>query len=108
MLAANSANPAITHPWVLLNDADEWKLLRELRIRMFYRSNLPRIVTGTVGGPPPPPSPTEFAPTSSTPALRIDEVPALEPWLADSISSLLDAAIALLIGARPSGGPVQP
>lgn len=108
MLTENAASGAVTQPWVELNDASEWKLLRDLRVRMFHRSNLPRIVTGTVGGSPPPVGPTRFASTSSTPALTIDELPALEPWLAASISSLLLAAIALLSGTKPSKTPKQP
>jgi hypothetical protein len=108
LLTRNVANRAVTQPWVELADACEWNLLRDLRIRMFHRSNLPRIVTGTMGGPPPPASPTQYASTSSTPALTVDEVPTLEPWLADSISSLLSAAIALLDGTRSSNSRDRP
>lgn len=99
MLLTQSGDHAVVQSWQALTAAPEWKLIRDLRIRMFHRSNLPSIVTGTVGGPPPAAAPTRFAQTSSTPALRIDHVAALEPWLAATLESLLDSAIALVTPA---------
>lgn len=110
MLDSKSKDSAVVQPWKALSAAPEWKLIRDLRIRMFHRSNLPAIVTGSIGGPPAAAGPTQFAQTSSTRAIRIDDVAALEqPWLADTVRSLLDSAIALVTSALPAAStdPVQ-
>ena len=39
-----------------------------------------------------------YAATSSTRAFRIDEIKALEPWLASTVTALIDSSIELLNG----------
>jgi len=69
----------------------EWKFWVDLRNRMTHRSNIPRIVRGTGGGPPPTAKALQFAATSSTPAFEADEdhLVNLFKWLAQSLSNLL-------------------
>ena len=50
--------------------AQEWALWIELRNRMTHRSNLPRRLFASVGGPPPQVKPLNYGPTSSTPCGR--------------------------------------
>lgn len=83
LLKHPSTDVEVRQPWVDLNASAEWRMIRNLRVRMFHRSNLPRIIAGTTG-PPPMPMSTQFASTSSTSAVGVDEVVALEPWLADT------------------------
>jgi hypothetical protein len=104
MLVKHTTDVEVTQPWIDVNNANEWQLLRELRIRMFHRTNLPRMIRGTSSAPPVP-LPMKFAPTSTTPALGIDQVAALEPWLANIVSALLGAALAIVQIPPPVTNP---
>ena len=74
-----------------LLDSSEWSLWVDLRNRMSHRSDLPRIINASVGGPPPVTKPLLFAATSSTPLVDADtsDFDALHLWLAATIRELL-------------------
>lgn len=96
MLSVEQVDGLIVEPWHHLLEADEWTLVTELRNRMIHRSNVPQIVTASTAPPSPQPDTVEYAATSSTRAFRIDEIKALEPWLASTVTALIDSAIELL------------
>ena len=78
--------------------AQEWALWIELRNRMTHRSNLPRRLFASVGGPPPQVKPLNYGPTSSTPEIDADlaDWDALHGWLAKALNELLVAGGAML------------
>ena len=80
-----------------LLSANEWNIWVDLRNRMTHRSNLPRIIVASVGAPPPPSKPINFAATSSTPAVQADpaDFDALHQWLASMLASLLTSGTTL-------------
>ena len=94
MLLASKVDSVISEPWQVLNDADEWSFLTQLRNRMIHRSNVPQTVTS--GAPPPDLEGEEYAATSSTRAFNVNEVAQLETWLASTVQDLLTSAIELL------------
>lgn len=71
--------------------SNEWSLWVDLRNRMTHRTNLPRIIHGSVGAPAPVTNPILFAATSSTPPIDADtsDFDALQGWLAAAIRELL-------------------
>lgn len=74
-----------------LVSSPQWSLWFDLRHRMTHRSNLPRIIFASVGGPPPVTKPLVFAATSSTPDIDVDttDFDALHSWLAITIRKLI-------------------
>lgn len=78
--------------------AQEWALWIELRNRMTHRSNLPRRLFASVGGPPPQVKPLNYGPTSSTPEIDADlaDWDALHGWLAKALNELLVSGGAML------------
>ena len=79
----------------------EWKFWVSLRNRMAHRSDLPRVIRGTVGGPAPVAKPLTFALTSSTPSIDADlaDFDKLHSWLAMSLGHLLST------GRQMADGP---
>jgi len=92
-VAPHASAAALTSALDRLLSANEWRLWVDLRNRMTHRSNLPRIIQGSVGAPPPPSKPINFAATSSTPLVEADttDFDALHRWLASTLASLLVA-----------------
>jgi hypothetical protein len=83
-----------------LVSAPEWDVWVSFRNTMTHRSNIPRIIKGVGGGPPPPAKIMEFSSTWSSPSLDGDEetIESLTLWLTASSSALL-AGGASLAGA---------
>jgi len=77
--------------------SDQWKLWKDFRNTMTHRANLPRIIHGAIGGPPPPANPLEFAATWSSKALSGDEATfdELLHWLSDSLEQLFQGGTKL-------------
>ena len=71
--------------------SDEWRLWVDLRNRMSHRSNLPRIITASLGAPSPPAKALHFAATSSTPLVEgeLSFFDALHTWLAETLKLIL-------------------
>ena len=78
--------------------ASEWALWVDLRNRMTHRSNLPRRLFASVGGPAPQVRPLNYAPTSSTPEIDADlaDWDSLHGWLSELLSELLVSGTAML------------
>jgi hypothetical protein len=77
----------------------EWEMWLELRNRTSHRSNLPRIITGVIGGGPLPPSPPmNVAATSSTKAFAadLDDLERRVTWLGATLQSLFVDAAAII------------
>src|SRR5262249_2222910 len=74
-----------------------WRIWTQLRNRMTHRGNLPRVIRGSTGGSAPPGFAMEFAATSSSDAVRVDELgfDALMAWLPAKLELLLQAGAAL-------------
>ncbi len=83
-----------------LLSSKEWPLWVDLRNRMTHRSNLPRRLFGSVGGPPPFTKPLNFAATSSTPQVEAEfaDFDRLHKWLAITLGSLLSSGHKLANG----------
>jgi hypothetical protein len=96
---AKASDVVITLQGLLV--APEWSLWVDLRNRMTHRSNLPRRLFASVGGPPPQAKPLNYGPTSSTPEIDADlkDWDALHQWLASALRDLLVAGATLLRGA---------
>jgi hypothetical protein len=95
VLVSNSKASALVSALSALVDSDAWNTWVELRNRMTHRSALPRIIRGTIGGPPPPAmKPLEFAGTSSTSPTdgELDSLKALLRFLGSSLASILEGA----------------
>jgi hypothetical protein len=77
--------------------SDQWKFWKDFRNAMTHRSNIPRIIHASIGGPLPREIPLEFAPTWSTRALSGDEGAFNEmiSWLAASLEQLFIGGIQL-------------
>ena len=81
--------------------APEWTLWVDLRNRMTHRSNLPRRLFASVGGPPPQVKPLNYASTSSTPEIDADlaDWDELHEWLSHALRELLVSGTTTLRGA---------
>jgi hypothetical protein len=90
-LAPHAAASQLVGVLTSLVTSREWLQWVALRNRMTHRSNLPRIIVASVGAPPPPTKPLNFAPTSSTPRVEAEtsDFDSLHNWLAKVLSDLL-------------------
>ena len=97
-----SARP-LTDTLTELNNSDEWRLWVDLRNRLTHRSNLPRIIQGAMGAPPPSAKGLHFAATSSTPHIETDEghLISLFTWLSNALKGLLKGGCQLVENSIP-------
>lgn len=98
------AAPAVTAINKMLA-SDDWTLWRDLRNRMMHRSNLPRVIRGSIGSAPPKTPPIEYGATSSTQHVEGDEswIDMRCQWLSQHIAALLESGTHLAQGHRANG-----